>query len=154
MGGLASSDAGALFLLAQEGTQPAADEAVEDAEQSWRGMFEVAKPPPKHRVEIGDDPFQAIASAAGRHPPHFVFERLQALLAHQPAACLEPVAKEVEPLSRLAAVAEARLVRMEAQTADPNPRLNLMQGGHGPAFPPTQDHDIGGVPPRPSTAHS
>jgi hypothetical protein len=61
---LASSDAGALFLLAQDGAQPSADKAVEDAEQSWCGVLEVAKPSPKHRVEVSDDPLQAIAPAA------------------------------------------------------------------------------------------
>src|SRR6266478_9142851 len=40
--GLASSDAGALLLLAQDGAQSSANEAVDDAEQSWCGMFEVA----------------------------------------------------------------------------------------------------------------
>jgi hypothetical protein len=45
MVGLTSSNAGALLLLAQDGVQPAADETVEDAEQTWRGVFEVAKPP-------------------------------------------------------------------------------------------------------------
>ena len=58
--GFASSDAGALFPLAQEGAQPSADKAVDDAEQGWRGMFEVAKPSPEHRVEVGDDPFEAV----------------------------------------------------------------------------------------------
>src|SRR5271166_5984243 len=36
--GFASSDAGALFLLAQDGTQSSANEAVDDAEQSWCGV--------------------------------------------------------------------------------------------------------------------
>src|SRR5438552_13989156 len=83
--GLASSNAGALLLLAQDGAQPSADEAVEDAEQSWCGVLEVAKPSPQHRVEVSDDPLQAIAPAAARHASDFVPERLQALLAHQPA---------------------------------------------------------------------
>ena len=90
MVGLAPSKAGALFLLAQDGTQPSADEAVEDTEQGWCGMLEVAKPPPKHRVEVIDDPLQAIAPAAARPASHFVLERLQALLAHQSATCLKP----------------------------------------------------------------
>src|SRR6516225_6467599 len=115
MVGPAPSNAGAFFLLAQDGTQPSADEAVEDTEQSWCGMLEVAKPPPKHRVEVIDDPLQAIAPAAARHASHFVLERLQALLAHQPATCLKPVAKEIETLSRLAAVGDPRLVWMQGQ---------------------------------------
>ena len=62
MVGLATSNAGALFLLAQDGAQPSADEAVDDAEQSRCGMLEVAKPSPKHRVEVVDDPPRVVAS--------------------------------------------------------------------------------------------
>src|SRR5438128_11300392 len=106
MVGRAPSDAGAFFLLAQDGAQASSDKAVEDAEQGWCGMLEGAKPPAKQRVEVIDDPFQAIASAAARHAPHLVprfrrgqaRERLQAPLAHQPATRLEPVAEEIEPL--------------------------------------------------------
>src|SRR5260370_15218105 len=90
--GFASSDAGALVLLAQDGAQPSADEAIDDAKQSRCGMLEVAKPSPQHRVEVTDDPFQGVAAAADRLAPHFVLERLQALLAHQPATRLNPVA--------------------------------------------------------------
>src|SRR6266480_4498779 len=140
--GLASSDTGALFVLAQDGAQPAADETVEDAEQSMFGVLEIAKPPPKHRVEILDDPLQAIAQAAARHPSHLVLERLQALLAHQPATCLKPVAQEIEPLSRLAAVADPRLIWMQGQALRHDPRLNLAQGGQGLRFRPAQDHQV------------
>src|SRR5438128_4040344 len=70
MVGLASSNAGALVLLAQDGAQASADEAVEDA--GWRGMLEVAKPSPKHRVEVGDNPLEAVAPAADRPRPHLV----------------------------------------------------------------------------------
>jgi len=90
MVGLTPPDAGALLLLAQDGAQASADKAVEDAEQSWRGMLEVAKPAPQHGVEVIDDPLQAIAPAAARPASHFVLERLQALLAHQSATCLKP----------------------------------------------------------------
>ena len=50
--GRASPDAGALLLLAQDGAQASAHEAVEDAVQSWRGMLEVAERSPKYRVEV------------------------------------------------------------------------------------------------------
>src|SRR5438876_12349579 len=129
MVGLAPSNAGALFLLAQDGTQPSADEAVEDAEQSWRGVPEVAKPSPKDRVEVIDDPLQAVAPAAARHASNFVPERPQALLAHQPATCLKPVAQEIEALSRLAAVADPCLVWMEGQAVGRDPRRDLAQDG-------------------------
>src|SRR5438034_5217200 len=95
MVGLASSDAGALFLLAQDGAQPSADEAVKDAKQSRRGMLEVAEPSLKHRVEVLDDPVETVASAPDRPGPHLVLERRQALLAHQPATRFEPVAQEL-----------------------------------------------------------
>ena len=105
MVGFAASDAGVLFLLTQDGAQPSADKAVEDVEQSWCGLLEIPKPAPQYRVEIIDDPLEAVASAAARQAPHFVLERLQALFAHQLATRLEPVAKEFETLPRLAAVA-------------------------------------------------
>jgi hypothetical protein len=35
------------ILLAQNGTQPSPDEAVEYAEQARSGMLEVSKPPPQ-----------------------------------------------------------------------------------------------------------
>jgi hypothetical protein len=69
MVGLASANPGALLLLAQDG-QPAADEAVEDAEQSRRGVLKVATPAPKHRVEISDDPLQAVATVTDRRASH------------------------------------------------------------------------------------
>src|SRR5215469_5994447 len=91
--GLAPPNAGALLLLAQDGGQAAADKAVEDAEQSRCGVLKVAKPAPKHRVEVTDDPFETVAPTAARHAPRFVLERLQALLTHQPATRLKPVAQ-------------------------------------------------------------
>src|ERR1700757_2478329 len=72
MVGLAPSNAGALILLAQDGAQPSADEAVEDAEQSRWGVLEIAKPSPQHGVEVSDDPLQAVAPAAGRHASDLV----------------------------------------------------------------------------------
>src|SRR5215467_4090185 len=44
--GVAPPNAGALFLLTQDRAQPAADKAVEDAEQSRCGVLEIAKPAP------------------------------------------------------------------------------------------------------------
>src|SRR5215469_1669092 len=142
MVGLASSEAGALFLLAQNGAESSADEAIEDTEQSWRGMLEIAKPSPKHRVKITDDPLEAIATAAASQASHLVLERLQALLTDQPAPRLKPVAEEIEPLSRLAAVADPCLVWMQGQTIGRDPRLDLAQGGQGLCFRPAQDHKV------------
>src|ERR1700724_712114 len=148
---LASSDAWTLVLLAHDGAQTSAHEAVEDAVQSWRGMFEVTKPSPKHRVEIADDPFEAVAPAADRSRPHLVLQRLQALLADQPPARLEAVAEELEPLTQLSAVTNPRLVRMQRQAVLRHPRLNLAQCVSGLGFRPAQDHKVIGVshhPPR------
>src|SRR3954452_3705137 len=100
-------------MLAQDGTQAPTHEAIEDAEQSRPGMLEVAKPSPQHRVEVVDDPPEAVTPAAARLHPHRVLQRLQALLANQTLARLKPVAKEVEPLPRLSAVTNPRLVRMQ-----------------------------------------
>src|SRR5689334_17196998 len=111
--GPAPSEARPLLMLAQDGAQASSHEAIEGAEHGWPGMFEVTKPSPKHRVEVVDDPSEAVASTAARLHPHLVPQRLQALLADQPPACLEPVAEEVEPLPRLSAVANPRLVRMQ-----------------------------------------
>jgi hypothetical protein len=63
---LTSSYRRPLFLLAQDSSQPSADHLVDPAEQAWPGVFEVAEPSPKHRVEVSDDPFQAIAPASNR----------------------------------------------------------------------------------------
>ena len=41
---------------------------------------------------------------------------------HEPAARLEPIAKEVEPLARLLAVADARLVGVQGQAVGIHPR--------------------------------
>src|SRR5579862_946698 len=114
--GLASSAAGTLLLLAQDRAQASAHEAVEALEHGWCGVFEVAKPSPQRRVEVVDDPAEAVAAAADGPRPHLVLYRLQALLTHQSSTRFEPVSKELEPLARLSAVAEARLVRMQGQT--------------------------------------
>src|SRR5437762_6644783 len=118
-------------------------------------MLEVAKPPPKQRVKVADDPLQAIATTAARQVSHLVLERLQALLADEPAPRLEPVAQEIKTLSRLAAVADPRLVWVQGQAVARDPRLDLAQGGQGLRFRPAQDHKIVGVPyhPQPALLH-
>src|SRR5258708_24205732 len=110
-----SSEARALFLLAQDRAQPSSDEAIQGAELGWHDILEVAKPPSKHGIEVGDDPPQAHAPASSRRGAHLVprfrrgqaLERVPALLAHEAVAGLEPVAQEVEPLARLSAVSDA-----------------------------------------------
>src|SRR5215472_5092250 len=129
--GLASSEAGPLLLLAQDGTQPSSHKAVDGAEHTRRRMLEVAIPAAQRRIGVTDDPTQAVASGADRPASHLVPERLQALLANQPPACLEPIAEEVEPLPRLLAVADPRLVRVQRQPVLRHPCLNLAQGSFG-----------------------
>ena len=113
MVGFASSEPGPLVLLAQDGAQPTPNETVKVAELEWCGVLEIAEPSPQRRVEIRDNPREAIPSAAARLGPHLVLERCQALLSHEPATRLEPVAEEVESLPRLSAVNDPRLVRMQ-----------------------------------------
>src|SRR6266446_6849638 len=108
-----AAEAWPLFLLAQDGSQPSSDEAVQMAMNGRRGLLEVAEPSPKQGVAIVDDPPHARAPAAAGHGAHFVLERAQALLAHQPTAGFEPVAEEVKPLPRFATVADPRLVRLQ-----------------------------------------
>jgi hypothetical protein len=43
-------------LLAQDRAQPSPDRLVKSAEQVWSGVFDVAEPPPQHRIEVSNDP--------------------------------------------------------------------------------------------------
>src|ERR1700722_6979503 len=108
----ATSEAEALFLLSPDRAQPPADEAIHETEHGWRGVLEVVEPSPKHRVEIADDPLHAVAAAPFRLGAHFVLERFQALLAHEPMPAFEAVAEEIKSLTPFTAVADPRLVRM------------------------------------------
>ena len=73
-----------------------------------------------------------LSPRADRPVPHLVLEGLQALAAHEAAASLEPVAQAVEPLARLSAVADPRLVRMQGQPVGCNPRrMGLMTAPWG-----------------------
>src|SRR3954453_5394146 len=118
-----------LVLLAQDRAQPSSDEAVQRAELGTHGVLEVAKPAFEHRIEIADDPLQARTPASPRLAAHLVPDRFAALLAHEAVAPLEPVAQELEPLTRLSAVSDPRLVRMQCQTVGRHPRLDLAECG-------------------------
>jgi hypothetical protein len=133
------------FFCLRRGAQATAHEAVEDAEQSRGGVLEVAEPTPKHRVEVGDEPREAVASAAAGLRPHLVLERLQALLADQPTTGLGPVAQELEASPRLSAVADPRLVRVEGEAVGRHPRLDLAEGGPRLGFAAAQDHEVSGA---------
>jgi hypothetical protein len=98
-----SPEARPLLLLAQERSQPSADEPVDSDEGARIGVLEVAEPTAERPVEIGDDASEAVAARALRLLPDFVFEAGQALLADKPPAGLEPVAEEVEAFPGLPA---------------------------------------------------
>src|SRR5260221_390243 len=125
--GFGSSEPGPFVLLAQDGPQPPPNETIKVAELEWCGVLEIAEPSPQRRIEIRDDPREAVTSAAYRLGPHLVLERSQALLSHEPATRLEPVAEEIESLSRLLAVDDPRLVRMQRQAVGRSPRLDFTQ---------------------------
>src|SRR6266478_3891031 len=145
MVGFASSEPGPLVLLAQDGTQPPPNETIKVAELEWCGVLEIAEPSPQRRIEIRDDPREAVTSAAYRFGPHLVLERFQALLSHEPATRLEPVAEEIESLPRLLAVDDPRLVRMQPQAIGRYPRLDLTQCSYRLGFRLAEDHEVVGV---------
>src|SRR6202140_4055402 len=119
------SEPGPLVLLAQDGPQPPPNETIKVAELEWCGVLEIAEPSPQRRIEIRDDPREAVTSAAYRLGPHLVLERSQSCLSHEPATRLEPVAEEIESLSRLLAVDDPRLVRMQGQAVGLWPGFNF-----------------------------
>src|ERR1700724_3624382 len=145
MGGFASSEPGPLVLLAQDGSQPPPNETIKVAELEWCGVLEIAEPSPQRRIEIRDDPREAVTSAAYSLGPHLVLERSQALLSHEPATRLEPVAEEIESLSRLSAVDDPRLVRMQRQAVGRRPRLDFTQRSYRRGFRLAEDHEVVGV---------
>src|ERR1700737_1669966 len=130
MVGFASSEPGPLVLLAADGTQPSPNETIKVAELEWCGVLEIAEPSPQRRVDIRDDPREAVTSAAYRFGPPLVLERFQALLSHEPAPRLEPVAEEIESLPRLSAVDDPRLVRMQRQAIGRGPHLDFTPRGY------------------------
>jgi hypothetical protein len=66
-----------ILRLARRHPQPPSDYRVEPSEQAWSGVSEVAEPSPRQRVEIGDDPLQAIAR------PRLVFSLTLSLKARR-----------------------------------------------------------------------
>src|SRR6266481_7783906 len=121
----ASSEPGPLVLLAQDGTQPPPNETIKVAELEWCSVLEVAEPSPQRRVDIRDDPPEAVTSAAYRFGPHLVLERSQALVSHEPSPRFEPVAEEIESLPRLSAVDDPCLVRVQRQAVGRRPRIDV-----------------------------
>src|SRR5271165_3374150 len=147
--GLASSESGPLLLLAQDGAQPPSYKAVDGTEHTRCRVLEISIPAAQRRIDITDDPSQAVTPRTDRPASHLAPERLQALLADKPPPRLEPVAEEVKPLPRLSAVTDPRLVRMQRQAILRHPRLNLAQGGFGLRLRAAQDHEVS----RPAESH-
>src|SRR5947209_2876869 len=80
--------------------------------------------------------------AAAGHGAHFVLERAQALLTHQPTPGFEGVAEEVKPLPRFATVADPRLVRMQPQAIVCDPCHGPTQGCFRLLRRPAQNHEV------------
>ena len=93
------------------------------------GVLEVAEPSPQRRVEVRDDAREAVAARPFRLVPEAVLELVQALLAHVALTGFEPVAEEVETLSRLPAVADMRLLGVQREAVVVHPGAHGFEGG-------------------------
>src|SRR5712691_7786150 len=102
-----------LILLHQQGSQSSSDHPVERLERTWTGLLEVPEPAAQHPVQVRDHPREAVTPVATRLRPDALFQLVQTLLAHEPQAGFEPIAEELEPLSRLPAVTDMRLRGMQ-----------------------------------------
>jgi hypothetical protein len=142
------------FIRCFSRAQPTPDRSVDGLEDVRVGMLEVAEPAAQGAIEIGDDALEAVAPIASRFLPDRVLELVQALLAHEPLASLEPVTEELEPLPRHPAVADMRLRRMQRQAVRRDPRSNLGQRGVGVLARPAQDHEVVCVPHHPEASRS
>ena len=78
------------------------------------GVLEVAEPAAQHRIETGNHAGKAVATGAPSLSSDAVLEPVEALLTYKALAALEPLAEEVEAFPGLTAVADMRLVRMQA----------------------------------------
>jgi len=67
------------------------------------------------------DEREAVAARTLRLGPDRVLERAQAFLAHGTLAGFEPIAEELETLSRLPAVADTRLLGMQRKAVLAHP---------------------------------
>ena len=65
-----SPEARPLLLLAQERSQPSADEPVDSDEGARIGVLEVAEPTAERPVEIGDDASEAVAARMRENRPY------------------------------------------------------------------------------------
>src|SRR5262245_9548286 len=140
--GWTESKARPLFLLAQEGAQPSANELVQHDKGAGMGMFEVAEPAAQHRVEVGDDAREVDPARSSRPHPDVILEAIEALLADKPSSGFEPVAEELKTLPWLPAVADMGLVRLQMQAIVRHPGTDFFQGGIGLLAALAQDHEV------------
>src|SRR5277367_51156 len=110
------------------------------------GVLEVGEPAAQRPVEVLDDAFEALAPRALRFGSDAVLQLVQTLLAYVTFAGLEPVAEELETLSRLPAVADVRLLGMQHEAVLVHPGAHGLEGGLRLLERPAQDHEIVRVP--------
>src|SRR5208283_4054340 len=106
------------------------------------GVLEVGEPTAQHPVEVGHDARETLAPRAPRLLPDAVLELGQTLLAHMTLACFEPIAEELEPLPRLPAIADMRLLGMQREAVFTHPGTYVREGGVRLLARSTQDHKI------------
>jgi hypothetical protein len=90
-------------------------------------MLKVAKPPPQQRVEVRDDAREAVPAGTPRLGPDTVLKAGQAGLSYVPPPGFEAVAEKVKPYSRLPAIADVGLLRMQAQAVLGHPPPDHLQ---------------------------
>ena len=102
---------------------------VEPFESDAMGVLEVGEPTAQHPVEVGHDAREFLAPRAPRLLPDAVLELGQTLLTHMTLACFEPIAEELEPLPRLPAIADMRLLGMQREAVFTHPGAHVREGG-------------------------
>src|SRR5260370_39162054 len=127
MVGLTASEAGTLFLLAQERAQPSADELVEHDKGAGMCVLNVAEPATQRPIEVGDDAREAVAARASRLHSDAVLETGHALLADQTSTGFEPIAHEVEAFPAIPAITDMRLLRRLKPAVVDDEGANLLQ---------------------------
>ena len=112
------------------------------------GVLEVGEPAAQQAVQIGHDACEGVASRTFRLGSDAVFQLGQALLAHVMLAGFEAVAEELEPLPRLPAVPDMRLLGVQREAVFAHPCAHVLEGGFRLLARPAQDHEIVRVPHR------
>ena len=114
-------------------------EDFEPFEGVFMGVLEVGEPAAQQAVQIGHDACEGVASRTFRLGSDAVFQLGQALLAHVTLAGFEAVAEELEPLPRLPAVPDMRLLGVQREAVLAHPCAHVLEGGFRLLARPTQD---------------